>query len=74
MTGKQSAEDVESSNALSQIATTLDRKKTDLQTTSQTSQLWLQYQRMINIVRNLMTADRTGSWNLHLQAVLETLS
>lgn len=72
MTGKQSVEDVETSNALSQIATTLDTKKTDLQTTSQTSQLWVEYQRMINIVRNLIKADRTGSWNLHLQAMLET--
>ena len=70
MTDKQSAENVESSNALSQIATTLDAKKTDLQFTSQTSQLWLEYQRMIKIVRTLITADRTALWDLHLLTML----
>ena len=73
MNGKQSVEDVESSTALSKIATILDPKKSDLQSTSQTSKLWLEYQRIINIARNLITADRTGSWDLHLQAMLETL-
>lgn len=73
MSGKRSDEDVDSSNALSQIAATLDAKKTDLQSTSQTSQLWLEYQRMINITRTLITAERTGSWDLHLQAMLEII-
>ena len=73
MNGKQSIEDVESLTALFKIATMLDAKKCDLQSTSQTSQLWLEYQRIINIARNLITADRSGSWDLHLQAMLETL-
>lgn len=29
---------------------------------------------MINIVHNLITEDKTGSWNLHLQAMLQNLS
>lgn len=39
MTGKQPDEDVESSKVLSQISTTLDRKKIDLQSSLQTRQL-----------------------------------
>ena len=73
MNGKQSIEDVESSTALSKIATILDAKQSDLQSTSQTSQFWLEYQRIINIAHNLITADRTGSWDLYFQAMLVTL-
>ena len=38
-----------------------------------TAQLWLQYMKMIYILRRFIKAERIGNWNLHLQAVQEML-
>ena len=38
-----------------------------------TAQLWLQYMKMIDILRRFIKAERIGNWNLHLQAVQEML-
>ena len=36
-----------------------------LSCTSKTSQLWLNYQYMLEVARTLVKADRTGSWDMH---------
>ena len=36
---------------------------------SRTASFWLEYQNIIGIIRKLITADRIGDWNLHLEAI-----
>ena len=52
-----------------QLETVTEKKKSELAQTSKTSQLWLNYQRMVGMARKLIKADRTGSWLMHLQAL-----
>ncbi len=51
----------------------MEEKRTELHNQSKTSQLWLKYQRMVEMARMLIKADRTGSWLMHLQAVSDCL-
>ncbi len=44
-----------------------------LSSTSKTSQLWLNYQYMLEVARSLVKADRTGSWDMHLCAISKCL-
>ena len=55
------------------LETVTETKKLELAQTSKTSQLWLNYQRMVEMARMLTKADRTGSWLMHLQAVSNCL-
>ena len=48
-------------------------KKTELRGRSKTRQLWLCYQSMVRVLRSLIKADRTGSWQMHLRAVSDCL-
>ncbi len=41
--------------------------------TTRTARLWLQYMDMIDILRMFLKAERTGNWELHLQAVHDML-
>ena len=36
---------------------------------SRTAKLWYEYQLIIGIIKKLITADRTGNWILHLEAM-----
>ena len=40
---------------------------------SKTSQLWLNYQKMPETAQALIKADRTGSWKMHVRAMLDCL-
>ena len=51
----------------------MDNKQTELRGRSKTSQLWLNYQSMVRVLRSLIKADRTGSWQMHLRAVSDCL-
>lgn len=61
------------SDTLSSIAEAVEEKKTQLASQSKTSQLWLNYQSMIQVAMSLIKADRTGSWQMHLRAVSDCL-
>ena len=41
---------------------------------SRTATMWLQYMDMVDILRKYIRAERTGNWELHLQAVSEMLA
>ena len=41
--------------------------------TMRNARLWLQYQDMIDILKKFIKAERTGYWNLHLQAIFDIL-
>ena len=61
------------SDCMEKILNAVKLKTSDLQTNSKTSKLWLNYQSMLGIARELIEADRTGSWKMHLHAVSECL-
>ena len=56
---------------ITETAKALDSRKDELSSWSETSKLWLNYQRMIKVVMKLIKADPTGSWQMHLDAILE---
>ena len=62
------------SEVLIQLETVTQGKKRELAQTSKTSQLWLNYQRMVGMARMLIKADRAGSWLVHLQAMFNCLT
>jgi hypothetical protein len=48
-------------------------KKNELINRSCTSKLWLNYAKMLETMRELLEADRTGSWDMHLHALYKCL-
>ena len=58
---------------LGTVSTALATRKEALCKCSETSKLWLNYQRMLEVAQELIEADRTGSWEMHLHAVSECL-
>ena len=40
---------------------------------SHTASLWLEYSNIIDIIKKLITADRIGDWDLHLEGIKEAL-
>ena len=73
MAGETTLESIETSDILGKIKLELDKRKSELQARSKTSQLWLNYQKMLKVARALIKADRTGSWLMHLSAVADCL-
>ena len=66
---KISLESVSSSSVLSQVQKELKKRKREICDRSKTSHVWLNYQRMLEVCRSLVAADRTGSWSAHLHAI-----
>ena len=73
LAGETTLESIVTSDTIATIQQKMDIKKTELFDRSKTSQLWLNYQRMLQIARALIKADRTGSWLMHLRAVSDCL-
>ena len=76
LSGDTTLGDAACSEVLIQLETVTEKKKSELAQTSKskTSQLWLNYQRMVGMARMLIKEDRTGSWLMHLQAVFNCLT
>ena len=49
------------SSCITETAKALDSRKDELSSWSETSKLWLNYQRMIKVAMKLIKADPTGS-------------
>ena len=73
LAGEMSLESILTSDTMTTIKLELDQMKTKLHNRSKTSQLWINYQKMLQIARLLIKADRTGSWLMHLSAVSDCL-
>ena len=73
MAGEISAEEVCSSNVLERIKDSLKNHSESVKKSSRTSALWVQYMDMIDILRKFIRAERTGNWELHLQALQDML-
>lgn len=67
-----SADQVCQSDVMTRIKESLQREMEILKS-SRTATLWLQYMEMVNILRKYIRAERTGNWELHLQALSEML-
>ncbi len=48
-------------------------EKREAQKRNRITTLWIQYMRTVAILTKFIKAERTGNWNLHLQAVLDML-
>ena len=70
LSGETTLGDAACSEVLIQLETVTEKKKSELAQTSKTSQLWLNYQRVVGMARMLIKADRTGSWLMQLQAAV----
>ena len=73
ISGEKTLTDAACSVALIKLETVMKKNKSKLAQTSKTSQLWMNYQRMVGMVRKLIKADRTGAWVMYLQAVSNCL-
>ena len=71
--GETTLDATATSDTLSSFADAVEKMKTQLASLSKTSQLWLNYQTMIQVAMSLIKADRTGSWQMHLRAVSDCL-
>ncbi len=60
-----------SADVMKRIFNNLKAKKEAL--TTRTAVLWMQYMEMIDILRKFLKAERTGNWELHLQAIHDML-
>ncbi len=69
LAGEMTLESILTSDTVTTIKLELDQMKAKLYNRSKTSQLWINYQKMLQIARSLIKADRTGSWLMHLSAV-----
>ena len=67
-----SADDVCRSDVIQRITTILEEKIDSLKS-SRTASLWLQYMKMVDILRQYIRAERTGNWALHLEAIYKML-
>lgn len=70
---KKIIEEMEFCEALSQLLNIQESKKTEFIESSPTSKLWIEYQKLISVIRKFIHADRVGSWKLHLEAMQESL-
>ena len=52
---------------------TLRPIKSELSKYSETSKLWVNQLQMLGVARELAEADRTGSWQMHLHAIFDSL-
>ena len=73
LSGKISLDSAVSKDVL-QIVNTMVQKEKNVLRSLQTSQLWLQYMEMVDILRNFVRSERTGDWKLHLQTLRDMLS
>ena len=61
------------SPTVASVSKELETQKSKIRAQSKTSQLWLGYQQMLGVARELIKADRTASWLSHLRAVADAL-
>ena len=72
MQGLVSADQVCCSDAITRIGAALQASKESIKS-SRTATLWIQYMDMVDTLSKFIWAERTGNWELHLQAVSEML-
>ena len=71
--GEINIEDVDGNNALQFLRANLKNQLQNLTTALRTASLWLNYQYLLELVRNFIRADHVGIWQLHLETVFKSL-
>ena len=66
-------EDVDANNTLQFLRANLKNQLQNLTTASRTASLWLSYQYLLELARNVIRADRLGILQLHLETGLNLL-
>ena len=56
---------------LNRISKIFEEKKSSFK--GRTAKLWIEYMKMVDLLRKFIKAERTGNWKLHLQSVEEML-
>ncbi|EDO36625.1 predicted protein [Nematostella vectensis] len=59
------------SSAVTTIKSALDSWRVIMERNHRTAKLWLQYQRMIQILRSFLRSIRTGDWKLYLKCLCD---
>ena len=73
--GKEvSIEQVNESQVIINIQHDLENFKRELSVKSRTAKLWIQYVDYISIIKMFIRAERTGNWNMHLNAAQKMLN
>ncbi len=72
-TGERDMDSLLKSDCIGTIADRLKSKAGELSSHSRTNKLWLNNQQMLGVARELIEADRTGSWEMHLHAISDCL-
>ena len=70
---KSELSDLSDDSLLAFIALKMGEAKSNHAEKSRTASLWFQYQDIIAVIRQLITADRIGDWELHLEAIQQAL-
>ena len=60
-------------DCIKRISQALASKKSELSKCSETRKLWVNYLQMLGVARELVEADRTGSWQILLHAISDCL-
>ena len=60
-------------DCIKMISQALASRKSELSKCSETSKPWVNYLQLLGVARELVKADRTGSWQMHLYAISDSL-
>ena len=69
-----SIEQVNESPVIINIQHDLENLKRELSVNSRTAKLWIKYVDYISIIKMFIRAERTGNWNMHLNAAQKMLN
>ena len=73
--GKEiSIEQLNESQVIINIQHDIENLKRELSVKSRTAKLWIQYVDYISIIKMFIRAERTGNWNMHLNAAQKMLN
>jgi hypothetical protein len=71
--GEKSLDELETQSVITEVEEIVNERKNLLNRENRTSRMWLLYLEMVKIARDLVMADRTRSWELHVNAVRRCL-
>lgn len=69
LSGDIKAEEVISNSDLHKLSSLIDERKNLFKSQSRTAKLWLLYLNMVDIAKTFISAERSGNFEMHLQAV-----
>ena len=69
VSSKINISDFENDSFMKSVDLQMSEARIKINHKSRTPTLWSEYQNIIQVIRKLITADRTGNWNLHLEGI-----